>query len=463
MHLKQLLVLDGMSIVVAGGLGVLLLSGCEHAGEDSGGTERSALMLRAQIPAGNDTASISFAVQPVDCTSAAPAGAAIVQTVPLEDQMIPGNTGLANKPLDQGSSHFFADFFKVVPAGCYNVTTTPLQADGSVSKVCAAAFKNGVVVSAGQTTEIFLINQCAGSDPGGIDVISALNHEPTLDDVKFVDSKFACGQPAQVCLAGHDVDSDPLQFTLAADGCDVTAVAEAKCTPGAGETQCFSLDCHSVGQHKLVATVYDLVWRNEKLVRIEDWLAQEGYPNPSRGQLAFHTYVDGLTYYPDKDGDGHGDPKGVAEIVCQDTKPPLGYVLSNDDCNDKEPAAFPGNTEILDKIDNDCDGAVDEGLTQCATGQTCGSYTNNCACGASGTCSQTVEGDAQCVDGETACFGLQSCTTSADCPAGARCFVKSCCSSDGLCVGAPQMCVAPDTALWASTSRKAEGPTFSGR
>ena len=33
------------------------------------------------------------------------------------------------------------------------------------------------------------------------------------------------------------------------------------------------------------------------------------------------------------------------------------------DCDDGEPASFPGNSEICDSIDNDCDGAVDEGLT----------------------------------------------------------------------------------------------------
>lgn len=465
MHLKRLWVLEGVSALAAGSLGVLLLGGCDRAESKIARAEDSALMLRGQLPAGNDTTSISFAVQPVDCTTAAPNGAVIVQSVPIEDQMIPGNTGLANDPLDQGSAHSFADFFKVVPAGCYNVTTTPLQADGNASTICAAAFKNGVVVVEGKTTEIFLINQCAGSDPGGIDVISALNHEPKLDDAKFVDSKFACGQPGQICLAGHDVDADPLQFVLTAEGCDVSPAADQQGSPATGASQCFTVNCHSVGQHKLVATVFDLIWRNGERIRIEDWLKQEGYPNPSRGELAFHTYVDGVKYYPDQDGDGHGDPKGAVQIVCDDTKPPAGYVLSNDDCNDQEPAAFPGNPEICDKIDNDCDGQPDE-IPQCQTqcpngGQTCGTFTHNCECGAYGVCSITTEGGAQCVDGFTGCAGLQPCTSSAECPSGAFCFILSCCSRGGLCVGAPQMCVAPPEATARTSEVKAAvGPTF---
>jgi hypothetical protein len=383
-----------------------------------------------------------------------------VQNVPLEDQLIPGNTGLANNPLDKDSAHSFADFFKVVPAGCYNVTTAPLQPDGSPSKICASAFKNGVVVVQGQTTEIFLLNQCAGTDPGAIDVISALNHAPILDDVKFTDSKFACGQPAQVCLAGHDVDSDPLQFTLTAQGCDVTPAGDPQGSPATGESQCFSINCHSFGPHTLVATVYDLIWRNGQLIRIEDWLAQEGYPNPSHGQLEFHIYVDGVKYYPDKDGDGHGDPAGPVQIVCPGAQPPAGYVLSNDDCNDNDATAYPGHAEVCgDGVDNNCDGQIDEGClqTQCKVGNTCATYViGDCKCGDVSTCAQTAEGDPQCMT-SFYCAGHPTCTTSADCPTGARCLVNTCCGA-GVCASPPDFCPTP-MMTQGTRSSPAEGPT----
>ena len=33
------------------------------------------------------------------------------------------------------------------------------------------------------------------------------------------------------------------------------------------------------------------------------------------------------------------------------------------DCNDALAIQYPGNTEICDSLDNDCDGTIDEGLT----------------------------------------------------------------------------------------------------
>ncbi len=64
-------------------------------------------------------------------------------------------------------------------------------------------------------------------------------------------------------------------------------------------------------------------------------------------------------WYADTDGDTFGDP-----LVSQTTFPqPVGYVSDNTDCDDTEAAAYPGNTEIFDLIDNDCDGEIDEGVT----------------------------------------------------------------------------------------------------
>jgi uncharacterized repeat protein (TIGR03803 family) len=66
------------------------------------------------------------------------------------------------------------------------------------------------------------------------------------------------------------------------------------------------------------------------------------------------------TYYKDADGDSYGDP---AISVTGDTPPP-GYVSNNDDCDDSNAAINPGATEICNGLDDDCDGNVDEGLTQ---------------------------------------------------------------------------------------------------
>ena len=63
----------------------------------------------------------------------------------------------------------------------------------------------------------------------------------------------------------------------------------------------------------------------------------------------------GDTYFTDADGDGYGDPDGVV-VSCDE---PAGVVTNPDDCDDTEAAAYPGNAEVCDGVDNDCDGVLD--------------------------------------------------------------------------------------------------------
>ena len=62
-------------------------------------------------------------------------------------------------------------------------------------------------------------------------------------------------------------------------------------------------------------------------------------------------------FYQDADGDGHGNAAVFADS-CSGTVPP-GYVSSADDCDDANPANFPGNIELCDGRDNDCNGAIE--------------------------------------------------------------------------------------------------------
>jgi hypothetical protein len=59
--------------------------------------------------------------------------------------------------------------------------------------------------------------------------------------------------------------------------------------------------------------------------------------------------------WQDSDGDGYGNP-GIAIIACVERS---GFVANNLDCNDGSAAAFPGNPEVCDGLDNNCDYVVD--------------------------------------------------------------------------------------------------------
>ena len=65
---------------------------------------------------------------------------------------------------------------------------------------------------------------------------------------------------------------------------------------------------------------------------------------------------EGLIYYADADGDGHGNPD-ESQYSCSQ---PEGTSGSPSDCDDTDPAAHFGAVEACDGIDNDCDSIIDE-------------------------------------------------------------------------------------------------------
>ena len=71
-------------------------------------------------------------------------------------------------------------------------------------------------------------------------------------------------------------------------------------------------------------------------------------------------------FYADADGDGFGDARAPMGACIA----PAGYVVDATDCDDSDAANFPGNEEVCDAADNDCDTDVDEDLVDCEAGTT---------------------------------------------------------------------------------------------
>ena len=72
---------------------------------------------------------------------------------------------------------------------------------------------------------------------------------------------------------------------------------------------------------------------------------------------------DGLffsNYYLDKDNDSFGDKNGVSVYSCNGSP---GFVKDNSDCDDNNAAINPIALEICNKIDDNCNAIIDDGLT----------------------------------------------------------------------------------------------------
>lgn len=112
-----------------------------------------------------------------------------------------------------------------------------------------------------------------------------------------------------------------------------------------------------------------------------------------------------VVYYLDADNDGTGIG---TDYKCLCSASGNWRALNAGDCDDSEPASFPGNLEICDSLDNDCDGIVNNsGAIGCQTyyydydGDDFGQNgTQFCLCGADGFYTAAVGGD--CNDSTTA-------------------------------------------------------------
>ncbi len=278
-----------------------LAAGCSGENEASNGAnlETSEMHLTMDVGAASGVTGMHFEIVPVNCTDGAPleGKSPIVADKALSELGVPGSIpGLEDNPLDKASTHAFADHFVTLPAGCYDVSTTPKSA----ALTCYPAHKLGVQVEEGKTTEVLLINQCLGTDPGALDTLSTVNHTPTLLDVSFPKAKFVgtCA-PQVVCATATDSDGDPIEFVFTQTGGPAVAgpaVVSKTNNADGSTTQCVRYVAQAEGRVGLTVTVYDMLHDGGAFQRIEAWLAAHGDAHPSHAtlDLPFYAVLDRL-------------------------------------------------------------------------------------------------------------------------------------------------------------------------
>lgn len=97
------------------------------------------------------------------------------------------------------------------------------------------------------------------------------------------------------------------------------------------------------------------------------------------------------TRYRDADEDGHG--AGPGEESCGPVGKGTGYASVGDDCDDNQAKSYPGNTEVCDGVDNNCDQVEDKDVF--ALGTTCDDIGG---CVGTKACAQDGSGSVVCAD-----------------------------------------------------------------
>ena len=195
-------------------------------------------------------------------------------------------------------------------------------------------------------------NDCDGviDEDDAVDVITFYADEDGDGFGGNTNTVMACEAPVGFSATGGDCDDTDPAFHPGAGESDCTDPADYNCdgsvgwadVDGDGFAACE--DCDDAD-----ADV------NDNATEICDTL-----DNDCDGLV--DSYDPGVTgtssWYGDADGDGHGGTQFQVE-ACE---APAGYVASSDDCDDLDATSHPGGTEVCDLADNNCDGAVDEGV-----------------------------------------------------------------------------------------------------
>jgi hypothetical protein len=284
----------------------LMLAGCVDAqaessdgdGQDQSHVGETGIAINAAIDASaeTDVTQMRYGIVRVACAADEqfePLSRDI--QVDLQTIMLPGGVpALDEGPLARGSQHRFADHFELLPAGCYDVTATPLGVDAAASQDCAVARVNRVQVQDGLTSEVFLVSQCKGAEMGSVDAVVALNQPPQLTNLTFSPSKFIrAGETTTVCATAIDPNGDAMELEWSQVGGDLgTGEVTTATNQDGSTTQCAPIGPADPGDYEFEVRIYDVIRdENNNPIRVERWLSEHGYPSDSHDSLRFPVHV----------------------------------------------------------------------------------------------------------------------------------------------------------------------------
>lgn len=277
-------------------LATLGLVACDESADGSDDLSTASMALSASAPGDIGAAAVRYTVDRVAC-AAGDVFEPLSETadVPVLDITLSDALAASGaSPMDAASAHLFADRYEVVPAGCYDVSATALNAAGDPVAECAAASQLGVEVFDGLTTEILLLIQCHLDESGGIDAIAALNQPPTITALTYSPSKFATDcDDVTICASAVDPDGDPITFAWAnAESSGAGIVATTVETVDDVTTACATFPSGNAGSHGLAVSAFDNLYDDAgALMTIEDWFAAVGTTASSHDELLFPLYV----------------------------------------------------------------------------------------------------------------------------------------------------------------------------